>query len=168
MECGHECLNKCFECQKYSASQEEPKDENKIGTITPIKRTQHGKCKRICDRLLFCGHRCKQYCHEGNKCPPCKNKCTVSCGHTECDESCSEPCAVCAEKCLWKCKHQGNCELSCGAPCYRLPCNERCNKKLKCGHKCAGVCGEICPSKDFCVECAPEKVKSQGMLKLFF
>ncbi|CAB4430455.1 unnamed protein product [Rhizophagus irregularis] len=32
---------------------------------------------------------------------------------------------------------------------------------LECGHDCAGVCGEICPSKDFCLECAPEKVKSQ-------
>jgi hypothetical protein len=35
---------------------------------------------------------------------------------------------------------------------------------LECGHRCAGVCGEICPSKDFCVDCAPEKVKSQGKL----
>jgi hypothetical protein len=167
LECGHECLNKCFECQEYSTSQEEPKDENKIDTVIPIDRTQHGKCKHICNRTLFCEHICKQYCHEGNECPPCESKCTVLCEHTACVESCSEPCTVCAEKCLWECEHQGKCELSCGAPCYRLPCNERCNKELECGHKCAGVCGEICPSKDFCVDCAPEKVKSQGMLKLF-
>ncbi|CAB4430408.1 unnamed protein product [Rhizophagus irregularis] len=38
-----------------------------------------------------------------------------------------------------------------------------CNKKLECGHNCAGVCGEICPSKDFCVECAPENVLNQDI-----
>ena len=64
----------------------------------------------------------------------------------------------------WECIHQGRCELSCGVPCYRLPCNERCDKVLECGHNCAGVCGEICPSKDFCVDCSPEKVKNQGKL----
>ncbi|CAB4484431.1 unnamed protein product [Rhizophagus irregularis] len=168
LECGHECLNECYKCQDLSKPHEEPeneetKDETKEETkiIVPIERTQHGKCKIVCDRLLFCGHACKLYCHEGRECPPCKNLCTVICEHTSCHKHCLDPCAVCAEKCLWECKHQGRCELSCGAPCYRLPCNERCNKVLECGHKCAGVCGEICPSKDFCVNCAPEKVKNQ-------
>ncbi|RGB37021.1 hypothetical protein C1646_652342, partial [Rhizophagus diaphanus] len=150
LECGHECLSLCSECQNQT---------NAI--ILPIERTQHGKCQNVCDRLLFCGHICKSSCHEGNECPPCKNDCTVICKHTSCHKPCLEPCAVCAEKCLWECIHQGRCELSCGAPCYRLPCNERCNKVLECGHDCAGVCDEICPSKDFCLECAPEKVKSQ-------
>ncbi|CAB4384074.1 unnamed protein product [Rhizophagus irregularis] len=164
LECGHECLSLCSECQNRSKPQKskgknKTKETNNI--IIPIERTRHGKCQNVCDRLLFCGHICKSSCHEGNECPPCKNNCTVICKHTSCHKPCLEPCAVCAEKCLWECIHQGRCELSCGAPCYRLPCNERCNKILECGHDCAGVCGEICPSKDFCLECAPEKVKSQ-------
>ncbi|GBC28104.1 uncharacterized protein OCT59_008525 [Rhizophagus irregularis] len=161
LKCGHECLNECSECQKYSILPENSKNENKVENIKEFKRNQHGKCKHICERLLFCGHICKQYCHEGNDCPPCENKCTVSCEHAACNKNCAEPCVVCAEKCLWKCKHQGKCELSCGAPCYRLPCNKRCDKKFECGHRCAGICGETCPSNDFCVNCASEKVKDQ-------
>ncbi|GBC02767.1 hypothetical protein RclHR1_04800007 [Rhizophagus clarus] len=163
LECGHECLSECFECQNYSLLSENSKNKNKVEIMNKIERIQHGKCKRICEKLLFCGHICKQHCHrhEGNDCPPCENRCSVSCEHATCNKNCIEPCAVCAEKCLWKCEHQGKCELSCGAPCFRLPCNERCDKKLECGHLCAGVCGETCPSKDFCVNCASEKVKSQ-------
>ncbi|CAB4399021.1 unnamed protein product [Rhizophagus irregularis] len=163
LKCGHECLNECSECQKNSILPENSKNESKVENRNELERNQHGECKHICERLLFCGHICKQYCHmhEENDCPPCENKCTVSCEHATCNKNCAEPCDVCAEKCLWKCEHQGKCELSCGAPCYRLPCNERCDKKLKCGHRCAGICGETCPSENFCVNCASEKVKDQ-------
>ncbi|GBB94416.1 hypothetical protein RclHR1_02350015 [Rhizophagus clarus] len=158
LECGHECLSECDKCQKRSKP---PKEET--NTIPLIERTQHGKCQTTCNRLLFCGHKCTINCHEGEECPPCKmkNNCIVSCIHSSCNKRCLEPCVVCAEKCSWECEHQGRCELSCGVPCYRLPCNERCNKVLECGHNCAGICGESCPSKDFCVNCASEKVKSQ-------
>ncbi|CAG8591908.1 3194_t:CDS:10 [Funneliformis mosseae] len=161
LECGHACVNKCFECQKLSAPQDKPEDEEQTEGIIPIERTKHGKCRQLCKRVLFCGHTCGQPCHDGTLCSPCNNKCTVLCEHTSCNVKCLEPCSVCAEKCSWECEHQGNCELSCGAPCYRLPCNEKCNKKLKCGHKCVGVCGDICPSKDYCAICAPENIKSQ-------
>ncbi|PKY55180.1 P-loop containing nucleoside triphosphate hydrolase protein [Rhizophagus irregularis] len=146
LACDHECLNECHECQELSSQ---------------ISGVFHGKCKVLCNKLLFCGHLCRQYCHKG-ECSPCKNRCSISCEHTRCNRNCLDPCALCAEKCSWECRHQGRCELSCGIPCSRLPCNERCGKALKCGHKCAGVCGEVCPSKiDFCVVCAPEKVKNQ-------
>ncbi|RGB25652.1 hypothetical protein C1646_771434 [Rhizophagus diaphanus] len=163
LKCGHECLNECSECQKNSILPENSKNGSKVENINKLERNQHGECKHICERLLFCGHVCKQYCHmhEEDDCPPCENECTVSCEHATCNKNCAEPCDVCAERCLWKCEHQGKCELSCGAPCYRLPCNERCDKKLKCGHRCAGICGETCPSEDFCVNCASEKVKDQ-------
>ncbi|CAG8617771.1 554_t:CDS:10, partial [Funneliformis mosseae] len=169
LECDHVCLMECYRCQKLSkleSKNESNEETNKItqeihGELNKITRTNHGNCKHICNRLLFCEHICNTYCHEGKACPPCKNKCTVSCMHTSCDKECLEPCAVCAEKCLWKCEHQGKCELSCGAPCHRLPCNERCNKQLECGHVCAGVCGENCPSELFCVICAPINVRSQ-------
>ncbi|GBB88387.1 hypothetical protein RclHR1_14960002 [Rhizophagus clarus] len=162
LECGHDCLNECFECQNHSKPQEDSENEEmETDIITPIERTRHGKCQTKCSRYLFCGHKCRSDCHERSDCPPCKNLCGVICMHASCKKPCLEPCAVCAEKCSWECKHQGRCELSCGAPCYRLPCNERCDRLLKCGHKCAGVCGEICPPKDYCVFCATEKVKNQ-------
>ncbi|RIA89999.1 hypothetical protein C1645_805971 [Glomus cerebriforme] len=158
LNCGHECLNECFKCQEHSTRH---RREEETDIIIPIERTRHGKCKGTCNKLLFCGHLCREICHEGGECPPCRNRCAISCEHKTCRKRCIEPCAVCPEKCLWECKHRGKCELSCGVPCSRLPCNVRCDKKLECGHRCAGVCGEICPSKDFCVECAPEKVTSQ-------
>ncbi|PKY21705.1 hypothetical protein RhiirB3_525223 [Rhizophagus irregularis] len=156
LECGHECLSECTKCQNRS-KQEGP------NITVPIERTQHEKCQTVCDKFLFCGHKCKSHCHEGKECPPCEDNCTVICEHTSCNKHCLEPCAVCTEKCSWECEHQGRCELSCGVSCYRLPCNERCNKILECGHNCAGVCGEICPSKDFCVDCAPENVLNQDI-----
>ncbi|RIA86555.1 AAA domain-containing protein, partial [Glomus cerebriforme] len=139
LECGHKCYKKCVECQKGSTP-----DNNKQN-----KQIKHGKCKTKCNTLLSCGHKCNINCHKGKECPPCNQSCTV----------CLEPCTICAKNCSWECKHQGKCELSCGTPCNRLPCNESCDKKLKCGHKCTGVCGEICP--DFCIKCAPKKVKNQ-------
>ncbi|GBB88735.1 hypothetical protein RclHR1_15310002 [Rhizophagus clarus] len=158
LECGHECLSECIKCQRRSKTEE----INASNVLTVfIERTQHEECQAACDKLLFCGHKCRSRCHEGRECPLCENDCRVTCEHTSCNKRCLEPCAVCAKKCSWECEHQGSCELSCGFPCYRLPCNERCNKVLECGHNCAGVCGEICPSKDFCINCASEKVKNQ-------
>jgi hypothetical protein len=64
--------------------------KEKTDTIIPIERTQHGECKHVCEKSLFCGHICKQYCHhhEENECPPCEDKCTVLCKHTTCNKSC--------------------------------------------------------------------------------
>jgi hypothetical protein len=152
LRCGHKCSKACFKCQELSNSPN-------------LERTNHGKCKTKCNKLLNCGHMCNQYCHDG-ECRPCNNKCAVSCDHITCNENFLEPCAVCAKKCSWKCEHQGKCKLSCGIPCDRLPCNERCNEKTKCGHKCAGVCGEICPPYCDDVNCASEKIKNQGRLIL--
>ncbi|CAB4430424.1 unnamed protein product [Rhizophagus irregularis] len=60
---------------------------------------------------------------------------------------CSDPIST-NEKCIEKCRKQ-------------LECGHECLSECECGHNCAGVCGEICPSKDFCVDCAPEVVKNQ-------
>ncbi|GBC00890.1 hypothetical protein RclHR1_00400004 [Rhizophagus clarus] len=162
LNCGHECLNKCFGCQKRSSPQNFRHKDRRTEIIkaTSIIRTKHQKCRVMCKTLLNCGHTCKQDCHRG-ECQPCDDKCAVSCEHTKkvCNKDCSEPCVVCSKQCSWECKHQGKCELSCGIPCDRLPCNERCDKKVKCGHMCAGICGEICPP--FCAKCAPKEFKNQ-------
>ncbi|CAG8518815.1 4362_t:CDS:10 [Funneliformis mosseae] len=162
LNCNHECSNRCHVCQDLS----KPRDIRKIKDvmncgIVPIERTKHAECKNLCNKSLFCGHKCVKQCHEGSACSPCGAKCTISCDHLSCDKRCIEPCSVCAETCPWECEHQGRCRLNCGVPCFRLPCNKKCNKRLECGHMCAGVCGEVCPSKDFCITCAPESVKSQ-------
>ncbi|CAI2168909.1 11576_t:CDS:10 [Funneliformis geosporum] len=163
LKCNHRCSNQCFQCQNLSKPRDaKTRDEDEVDdNIVPIERTVHGKCKQFCNKLLFCGHKCAKYCHEGSACPPCNDKCIVTCKHASCNLRCIEPCSLCAKECSWECEHQGRCKLSCGIPCNKLPCNESCNKMLECGHNCAGVCGEICPSKDFCIICAPEHVKRQ-------
>ncbi|GES78947.1 P-loop containing nucleoside triphosphate hydrolase protein [Rhizophagus clarus] len=159
-KCNHPCSSPCNECQKRSvkANDGEPiLDENGY-----IKRNVHGSCRKVCERGLFCGHRCEEVCHEGRNCNPCAAKCTVSCSHSTCKLECFKPCASCAEQCDWYCPHgKGRCLLSCGAPCSRLPCDLRCEKRLECGHQCPGVCGEICPTPKFCIICAPDDVKEQ-------
>src|SRR5687767_13606671 len=115
LECGHECLKACFKCQERSKSQNSGY-ENEI-----IERTKHGKCKTKCNKLLYCGHMCKQCCHDiKGECRPCNDKCAISCEHTKkaCNKNCLEPCAVCAEQCSWECEHE-KCDLSCGIPCDR-------------------------------------------------
>ncbi len=155
------CIDKCINCQVRSV-RSRSRSTNRNQHI--VERNNHGTCKHICNKILFCGHICKRYCHEGESCLPCKNKCSMSCEHTSCKLVCPEPCVVCAKKCTWECTHQGKCELSCGIPCYRLPCNKRCEKNLECGHLCFGVCGEVCPSKKYCIACAPNDIRSQGIV----
>ncbi|CAG8548421.1 10476_t:CDS:10, partial [Dentiscutata heterogama] len=159
LPCGHSCMSRCFECQKFS-KKANPNDL--LDGDGRIVRSHHGKCLQKCGRTLFCGHICKEGCHEGRPCKPCKNFCDVSCIHSKCKQVCSEPCSVCAEACEWQCEHEGACNLPCGVPCIRLPCDLRCEKLLKCGHQCFGLCGEICPPQKYCADCTTDvNVKNQ-------
>ncbi|RHZ77953.1 hypothetical protein Glove_168g248 [Diversispora epigaea] len=154
-ECDHECKSLCSNCQKISIRTN--------GTLFDddghIVRTHHDKCKQICEKNLFCGHFCEEFCHLNKDCPGCKKKCNVNCKHSACDKACSYPCSVCAEECDWNCEHKGTCGVPCGVPCNRLPCNERCLKLLRCGHQCMGICGEECPPPKYCIICASDDIK---------
>ncbi|KAG0380217.1 hypothetical protein BGX24_009554 [Mortierella sp. AD032] len=148
--CGHICLRSCHDCQETSS----PKAKRPEGApVVEIPRTKHDVCKTECGRTQFCGHGCTVWCHGNEPCPPCQQKCAVSCPHSHCGRACDYPCAACSERCTWECSHQGECIMPCGAPCDRLPCNLRCDKPLPCGHQCPSVCGEACPTVKYCIEC---------------
>ncbi|CAM9859601.1 unnamed protein product, partial [Hapterophycus canaliculatus] len=145
LKCGHSCAAKCGRCTTLSLS--------KIAS-TPETKTHHATCTVECGRHRSCGHRCQLPCHEGQPCPPCSERCSLSCEHSACSQLCVDPCALCAENCTWFCPHEaGSCRLPCGAPCVRLPCDIRCERMLRCGHQCPSVCGEDCPGSEYCREC---------------
>ncbi|ETL45649.1 hypothetical protein L916_04299, partial [Phytophthora nicotianae] len=158
LPCGHPCSRKCSECVANTLKAREGEPEPDF----PIKPSEHGACRKECERLLPCCHRCRGFCHGTAPCPPCQRVCDVfSCEHGSCNHPCSEPCAACAERCCWSCEHCGDCPLPCGAPCNRRLCDLRCTEILSCGHQCPSVCGEDCPSQEYCHICADDDVKQR-------
>ncbi|RHZ77870.1 hypothetical protein Glove_169g29 [Diversispora epigaea] len=156
-ECQHECKSLCSSCQENSIRANY--DIRELDTNGHTVRTHHGKCKKICEKNLLCGHSCEESCHLNKDCPGCKKKCDVKCNHSVCNKTCSHPCSLCAEECDWYCEHKGTCRVSCGIPCNRLPCDEQCSKLLSCGHQCMGICGEECPPPKYCIICASDDIK---------
>lgn len=167
LACGHKCLRRCGECALFSSS------KDPVGLKTEGKHwPEHDVCQSVCDRALFCGHRCKaKPCHGQTECPPCSVTCETKCQHSRCGRTCKEPCALCVEQCLWACTcndPKPPCTLNCCYPCNRLPCNLRCGRLLPCGHRCPFVCGEKCPSVDFCQICGSDVNKSQVVDMIMF
>ncbi|TRY69971.1 hypothetical protein TCAL_02335, partial [Tigriopus californicus] len=77
-------------------------------------------CMSKCNRMLICGHHCRQFCYEcRNGCGPCPSARIVhlACGHSE-KVSCSQ---LKSHKC--------------SQPCSRI---------MPCGHPCPLQCGDIC------------------------
>ncbi|KAI9302511.1 RNA helicase [Cunninghamella echinulata] len=74
------------------------------GTITKVQwpvdftETQEGGCKRICGRVLDCGHQCPLQCHTyEHDDVRCKSQCRkifTTCGH-QCTKMCSDDCGSC-------------------------------------------------------------------------
>ena len=124
LECGHNCSGKCGQC---------------------IQGRVHVKCVKDCERNLICLHQCKSRCTKD--CPPCKEKCSLRCHHSQCEKICGEICTPCTEWCKWDCEHH-KCTKLCGDMCDRPRCNEPCNRMIECRertfHPCRGLCGERC------------------------
>uniref|UniRef100_T1IT10 RZ-type domain-containing protein n=1 Tax=Strigamia maritima TaxID=126957 RepID=T1IT10_STRMM len=102
----------------------------------------HIPCKETCGRPQICGHSCTFPC--ALVCPPCLKNCSNQCVHSWCQKKCGQPCKKCREPCVWRCAHL-QCNTQCGQMCTRGPCNVACKKVLRCGHSCIGLCGEKCP-----------------------
>ena len=124
LECEHICSGKCGQC---------------------IQGRVHVKCEKKCGRNLICLHQCKSRCTRD--CPPCKEKCSLRCHHSQCAKICGEICTPCMEPCEWDCEHH-KCTKLCGDMCDRPRCNEPCNRMIPCRkgtfHPCRGLCGERC------------------------
>ncbi|XP_054836957.1 NFX1-type zinc finger-containing protein 1 [Eublepharis macularius] len=132
LECGHACPGSCHSCSS--------------GRF-------HEQCRRPCERLLICAHKCLEPCT--SNCPPCQKPCENRCSHSRCHKKCGEPCTPCMEPCEWRCRHY-QCSKLCSEPCDRPRCDVPCPKQLLCGHPCAGMCGEPCPPK--CPVCHHEEL----------
>lgn len=131
LECEHKCAGTCGTCMQ--------------GRL-------HWSCQSQCERMLICGHVCKEPCAVG--CPPCKQPCPAKCSHSSCGARCGEPCVSCKEPCQRRCAH-GQCPKLCGALCVGEPCSLPCPLKVaSCGHDCIGLCGDTC----LCRECNDDKI----------
>jgi len=155
--CQHECCSRCGNCTVSTLSalktaSPQAQFSGSDGLVNQYWQHATVSCSHLCDRDLFCGHRCKGVCHKTTECPPCTQPCRHQCEHSACDRPCSEPCPPCVETCSWRCSHH-ECQLPCGVPCVRPPCDERCSKLLSCGHRCPAACGERCPSPAYCRIC---------------
>lgn len=153
-KCGkHSCVEKCDEiahketdpcpfdpsvlktcpCGKRSLSDLIPETSmRKDGQ--PVCLNRIATCKELCLKLLRCGHRCFDGCHEG-RCSPCPSSAKV-------------PCFCGKEKSLQaKCidlKYDNN------GTVY-VDCENVCNMKLECRrHKCAEKCCVKTTTEHFC------------------
>ena len=139
------------------------------------------KCDLLCGLILSCvNHRCEQYCHRVNECPPCPRTFSRSCpcGGTKhilpcledsprCENICNLTLGCNAHKCTKLC-HFGPCPpcmlviekfCTCGkfsksALCEEeISCDLKCDKILNCSrHSCKIKCcnGECLPCKEMC------------------
>ncbi|KAL5237885.1 hypothetical protein ACI65C_005295 [Semiaphis heraclei] len=166
LKCGHKCLAKCYEPCKPCEEKVKKVIPDCGHSITIKCKTipQRKHCNNKCDRILTCGHICKNEC--AKKCIP--EKCEeiviqksskLACGHNKvfvfcCDkdkefrldsqyllDKCREPCLQklnCGDVCLGTC---GECKQG----RLHVPCSEVCNKINPCNHTCKFPCKERCP-----------------------
>lgn len=106
LNCGHKCSGSCGKC---------------------LQGRVHQRCKKICGRVLVCGHHCRATCTTTSACPPCTRDCENRCKHSKCPNKCGELCVPCKYRCKWQCKHS-KCEKKCGEVCERPRCNKPCYK----------------------------------------
>ena len=128
--CGHYCKGDCGTCYQ--------------GHL-------HAQCKKMCERTLFCGHKCPVPHQCSMSCPLCFMTCFYECSHSKCQTStCFSLCTPCDRPCSWKCQHL-KCNKLCGEPCDRDRCTYSCDDKpcakrlIVCKHPCLGLQGERCP-----------------------
>lgn len=183
-KCPKECLRTCPNEHQCSKTCHYPQGcFCALPVVKTIPRCGHSQtlqcciepedhlCKAKCERILNCGHECKELC--GNQCTSvCKVDCnkTLPCGHekimscfkspanyTGCKMNCNKV-LQCGHPCSKRCKDRCQCnttvtvELNCKhrlqVLCrekFNLPlCIERCGRKLDCGHACPRPCREDC------------------------
>ncbi|XP_064640417.1 NFX1-type zinc finger-containing protein 1-like [Lineus longissimus] len=147
--CNLVCHEDCKPC-RFSVSVEKEECGHKYNTECA---KADGPCSMPCERLLSCGHVCRNVC--GLPCTEekqCKTQVTVEkpCGHTY-ETDCGKkdfPCALPCKKKL-ECGHL--CENKCGDECA-VRCMQPCLKKRTCGHDCNLKCYEFCAYGGPCKE----------------
>ncbi|XP_001949970.2 NFX1-type zinc finger-containing protein 1 [Acyrthosiphon pisum] len=166
LACVHKCQSKCYEKCKPCENQVVKVIPDCGHSITMKCKTlpERKLCTKKCNRILACGHMCKNLCAEECTTKDCeeivlqKNS-KLACGHNQvwvlcCDkdkefrldsqyllDKCREPCLQklnCNDICLGTC---GECKQG----RIHVPCSEICNKINPCNHTCKFPCKERCP-----------------------
>ena len=123
-----------------------PEVKTIINTVDDFKNVPNGGCKRPCNTLLDCGHRCTMICHikdPSHQNYKCTRRCEKTCeyGH-QCSSVCytnCPPCIAAVKKIIPYCGHENM--VSCSQDPQKCMCTRPCEKQLPCGHTCAKPCG---------------------------
>lgn len=121
---NHKCLKKCYEeCNACAVSISKEMPCSHIAVCVecsqPVGKI---KCKKMCKKVLPCGHPCERICFEG--CGGCRFK---------------------VKKTVSECHHVVL--IECGQPATSDKCTGRCPKILPCGHPCTKTCKDKCTDK---------------------
>ncbi|KAI9297958.1 hypothetical protein K502DRAFT_323033 [Neoconidiobolus thromboides FSU 785] len=126
-DCGHMCINKCFECKEKGC----PPCVEKVNARLPCNHTFKVQCSK---KLVIDDIECQELVII--KLPGCGHDYTIECFKSNNDDILSRI----------KCREKVEKELECGhiisGTCYKdISCNQVCLKKLECGHFCQSKCG---------------------------
>ncbi|XP_022092094.1 NFX1-type zinc finger-containing protein 1-like isoform X2 [Acanthaster planci] len=135
------------------------------------------KCIRRCEKVLECGHQCKNKCFQNCQ-EMCLEDCkrALSCGHPcaeLCSSSCTTFCRVTVERTLTECGHtvymdcgeksddylceekvwrvlpkcDHRVEMYCHTDPGSILCKKSCDRVLECGHPCPKKCYQNCQKR---------------------
>ena len=147
----HRCPKLCFEdCpEKCTASVQKTLPCQHTQEVKCCEDRSFVKCKSPCEKVLACGHRCRQCCGE-----PCTTKCKElvkrrdwTCGHET-----TIACSATQEDCQAPCGATLECEHICSGKCgecrqgrVHMHCKRKCSRMLVCSHVCREPCSGPCP-----------------------
>ncbi|NXU15883.1 ZNFX1 protein, partial [Pardalotus punctatus] len=153
---GHRCPKSCYKpCGKCMVKVEKTISKCGHTQMVPCHIPESEfKCLEPCQKLLNCGHTCRNSCGQGCSLP-CREcvTATLKCGHkqkvecwvitmgreeaVECKIACSVTLA-CGHVC------SGSCHTCFGGRFHKA-CNRPCKRFLICSHKCQQPCTAECP-----------------------
>lgn len=163
MACGHRCRLLCFQpCINCPVKVRKviPECGHEV-LVQCCKEPTRSMCRKTCERLLPCGHRCSGMC-----CNPCTSQCEElvpshirpACGHAV-----EIPCYLknrelspnsnkLLSRCEMPCRKVLECEHVCAGTCgtchqgrLHMPCQKKCGRVQICGHSCNVDCAKTCP-----------------------
>ncbi|XP_026822366.1 NFX1-type zinc finger-containing protein 1-like [Rhopalosiphum maidis] len=166
LKCDHKCQSQCYEqCKPCENQVEKVIPDCGHSIIMKCKSIPERKhCSKKCDRILDCGHLCKNLCAKKCTTKDCKEivlqkNGKLTCGHNSVwvlccdkDKEFSLDSQYLLDKCREPCQQKLNCNDICLGTCgeckqgrLHVPCSEICNKINPCNHTCKFPCKERCP-----------------------
>ncbi|CAI6345463.1 unnamed protein product [Macrosiphum euphorbiae] len=173
LKCDHKCQSKCYEKCKPCENQVTKVIPDCGHTITMKCKTipERMLCTKKCERILDCGHICKNVCAKDCSTKDCKEivlqkNSLLACGHNRVWVLCCDKdkefkldSQYILDKCREPCLQKLNCNNICLGTCgeckqgrIHVPCSEICSKINPCNHTCKFPCKERClPCNQKCI-----------------